>query len=137
MTDAPITRSTFDGRGLVTSRWNEGATEDVDGWPEVAADAARAVNHLTGGAHFIPAPVVYNVLGNLGTMAHRLPQGYTQLAAGLQRSLAALTVTDSRGNPATNVAEAVEALQRAAALAEQMAAALTEAQQAIAGQGYE
>ena len=136
MADPMITRTTFAGRGVVR-QWDPSANEDVASWPDVAADAIRAVNHLTGNGHPIPAPVAYEVLGNLAALAHRLPQALTPLAQGLNRSMDEFTVTDSAGDPRTSATTAVEALTLAAQLAEQVGAALAEAQQAIAGQGYD
>lgn len=137
-TDDPtmITRLVFDGRGLLHQEDHD-TGEYVAGWPAVAAEAVRALNHLTIGRRVIAAPTVYDVLDDLSTMAHRLPQGLTQLAKGLERSGDVLTLTDSRGDPRLNIAEAGDALARAAALAKQLAAALDEARLAIGEQGYE
>lgn len=136
MTDPVIAHTVFGGRGITRQR-DSNAGEDVESWPEVAAGAIRALNHLTGNGNPVPAPMVYEVLGELATLGHRLPQALTQLAQGLDRSLDSFTVTDTRGNPQASVIVANELLTQAAVLAQQLGEALTAAQQAIAGQGYD
>ena len=56
--------------------------EYVAGWPEVAYEAIRAINHLTSHGP-IPAPTVYRILGELKGVGHLLPQALGQIARGL------------------------------------------------------
>lgn len=106
------------------------------GWPETASESIRAINHLTFG-QAVPAPVLYDVLGNLKGVGHMLPQALSQLADGLQRSLGECHVYDRDGDPAANVERAWEHLAMAAMAARTLGAELEAAQSAIAGQGYD
>lgn len=128
-----IERAVHGGRGL-TAGPDGGAAQA--GWPEVALESIRAINHLTLG-QAVPAPVLYDVLGNLKGVGHSLPQALTQLADGLQRSLEEYQVFDRDGDPAANVDRAREHLAMAALAARTLGAELEAAQSAIAGQGYE
>lgn len=85
-----------------------------------------------------PAPAVYRVLGNLkGAAGPMLAQALEQLAAGLERSLTEYDVYEDDGHdPAQSVAEAARHMRAAAALADQIGAHLSDAQNAIAGQGH-
>jgi hypothetical protein len=104
-----------------------------------AYEAIRAINHATialdGG---IPAPIVYQVLGNLKTAGgYGLAQALEQLAGGLGRSLAGYDVYEDDGSdPARTIAHAVDELLRAAADARRVGEYVDRAQSAIAGQGY-
>ena len=60
----------YGGRALVGFT-DEG--ERVAGWPEVAYEAIRAINHLTDHGP-IPAPTLYRVLGELKGVGHLLPR---------------------------------------------------------------
>ena len=93
----------YGGRTLV-GHTEEG--ERIAGWPEVAYEAIRAINHLTGHGP-IPAPTVYRILGDLKGVGHLLPQALEQLCRGLQASLAAFDVHDHRRDPAESVTDAV------------------------------
>lgn len=104
-------------------------------WPEVAYESIRGINHLTSGGP-IPAPVVYDVLGNLKGIGHMLPQALTQLGDGLLRSLDEFDVYDNKGDARTNATNAVQLLMAAAEHAEALGAALEAAQGAINSQGY-
>ena len=110
--------------------------ERVAGWPEVAYGSLRAINHLTHSPAPIPAPVLYDVLGNLAGVGNALPQALGQLADGLTRSLAQFDVTEARpgADPQDNVRRAVAAMRAAAEHAEHLGSLLEEAQSAIAGQ---
>ena len=122
----------YGGRSLV------GFTEEgerVAGWPEVAYEAIRAINHLTGHGP-IPAPTVCRILGDLKGVGHLLPQALEQLRRGLQASLAAFDVYDHRRDPAESVTDAVALLARAARKAGDLGQLLEDAQAAISDQGY-
>lgn len=109
--------------------------EFVAGWPGVAHEAIRAINHLTSQGP-IPAPTVYRILGELKCVGKLLPQALAQIARGLRASLDVLDVYDHRRDPAESVADAVillnQALRKAAALGEVLEAT----QSAISEQGY-
>ena len=122
----------YGGRSLV-SFTDEG--ERIAGWPEVAYEAIRAINHLTGHGP-IPAPTVYRVLGDLKGVGHLLPQALEQLCRGLQASLTAFDVYDHRRDPAESVSDAVALLVRAARKAADLGQLLEDAQAAISEQGY-
>lgn len=91
---------------------------------------------LTSQGYAVPAPLLYDVLGNLKGVGHLLPQALTQLGEGLQASLAEYDVYDTEGEPSDNIDIARRHLLTAADSARTMAAALEAAQSAIAGQGY-
>ncbi len=74
----------YGGRTLVGHTDVDGLP--VVGWPGVAQEAIRAINHLTGDAP-IPAPTLYRILGELKGLGHLLPQTCVQLARGLEASL--------------------------------------------------
>lgn len=139
MAELNIHRKLYGDRTLLRSE--DPATGDSrDGWADIAHEAVRAMNHLTSGygreGDSIPAPVVYDVLGNLAGLAHMLPQLCEQLAGGLAASLEELNVYDDKRDPAESVAEARQALLRAASYAGDLAAQLDQAQVAINSQGY-
>lgn len=122
----------YGGRTLVGFT-DEG--ERVAGWPEVAYEAIRAINHLTVHGP-IPAPAAYRILGELKGVGHLLPQALEQLCRGLQASLAAFDVYDHRREPAESVLDAVALLSRASRKATDLGQLLEEAQAAINEQGY-
>lgn len=129
-----IEKAVHAGRGMTT--WTAPDTDEGEiGWPEMAYESIRAINHLTF-SHPIPAPVLYDVLGNLKGVGHLLPQALSQLGAGLQRSLQEFEVYDQDGDPVENVEQAVAHLQEAAVAARALGAALEAAQSAVAMQGY-
>ena len=104
---------------------------------DTAYEAVRAINHATINAHSIPAPVVYDFLGNAKTAAgHGMHQALTQVAAGLVRSLETHDVYDDSGNPAENAAAAAALMHQAADLATQIGELLEQAQSRISSQGY-
>lgn len=138
-----IERAVHNGRGLVTHDVGEGSEAadndrgQVLGWPEVAYEAIRAINHVTTGAHAIPAPVVYDVLGELKGVGHLLPQALDQLGSGLKRSLTEFDVYDSSDRTSSETAEQAQALLvQAAEHARMLGAALEAAQSIVADQGY-
>lgn len=103
-------------------------------------EALRAICHRTGGGTggaTLPAPRMYTILGSLQAAGHLLPQALQQLADALERSLEAYDVYEFNDlDPAESVAAAKERLLLAAQLAGEMATHLSDAQSAIAGQGY-
>lgn len=122
----------YGGRSLV-GYTDEG--EHVAGWPEVAHEAIRAINHLTGHGP-IPAPTAYRILGDLKGVGHLLPQALEQLCRGLQTSLAAFDVYDHRRELGQSVGDAVALLARASRKAADLGPLLEDAPAAIAEQGY-
>lgn len=108
--------------------------EYVAGWPEVARESIRAINHLTDHGP-IPAPTVYRVLGELKGVGHLLPQALAQLTEGLQKSLEVYRVYDAR-DPADSVLEATLLLNQALRKAAELGELLEAAQAAISEQGY-
>lgn len=128
-----ITRSVHNGRGIVS---HDVDGERVAGWPEVAYEAIRAVNHLTGGAA-IPAPVLYNVMGEMKGVGYLLPQALHQLGDGLARSLDDYDVTDSRTrSPEETVRQAQHLLTEAAGQARALGDLLEAVQTLVADQGH-
>ena len=98
----------YGGRTLV-GYTDEG--ERIAGWPEVAYEAIRAINHLTGHGP-IPAPTLYRILGDLKRVGHLLPQALDQLGRGLRLSLTVLDVYDHRRDPAESVEDAEHGAER-------------------------
>jgi hypothetical protein len=98
-------------------------------------ESVRAICH-DGRTH--PAPTVYRVLGNLkGAAGPMLAQALNQLADGLERSLNEYDVYEDNGSdPAQSVATAAQHMRLAAHLAAELGDHLSEAQNAIAGQGH-
>lgn len=131
-TSVHVENRLYGGRTLV-GYTEEG--EPVAGWPEIASEAIRAINHLTSHGP-IPAPTVYRVLGNLKGVGHLLPQACAQLARGLEESLQVLEVYDHRRDPAASVTEAVLLLNQALRTAAELGSLLEAAQTAISEQGY-
>lgn len=129
---ATVDNLLYSGRSLVGFN-DEG--EWIAGWPEVAYESIRAINHLTGHGP-IPAPTAYRILGDLKGVGHLLPQALEQLCRGLQASLVALDVYDHRREPGESVTDAVALLTRAARKAADLGQLLEDAQAAIAEQGY-
>jgi hypothetical protein len=122
------------GRGLV-GRIEDG--ERVAGWPELAYQCVRSINHLTSRGHPVPAPLLYEILGNLKGVGHLLPQALDQLGAGLGRSLEEIDVDDEPGRePVVSVAQARELMAAAARAAGELGESLEQAQAALATQGY-
>jgi hypothetical protein len=129
-----IERSIFNDRTLCGHEDAEGT--QVMGWPEVAYESVRAINHLTSNGLPIPAPVIYEVLGNLKGVGHLLPQTLRQLTAGLSASLDAFDVYDHNGETGESVAVAQKTMLAAAEHAKQLGDLLEQAQGAINSQGY-
>ncbi|MEQ1703871.1 MAG: hypothetical protein ABMA25_27505 [Ilumatobacteraceae bacterium] len=104
-----------------------------------AAEAIRAFNHASFAIDSIDQPsTVYNILGELYTLASRLDQAIGQLSSPLQRQLEAgrLHVDDGApfaGEPDRAVVTAVEELGVARECVHDAHEALTNAQSAISG----
>lgn len=131
-TTVPVENLLYGGRTLVGYS-EEG--ERIAGWPEVAQEAIRAINHLTGHSP-LPAPTAYRILGDLKCIGYLLPQSLEHLCRGLHASLAAFDVCDHRCEPAESVMDAVALLSRAARKAADLGQLLEDAQAAISDQGY-
>lgn len=113
-----------------------GALVDTTEAADAAAEAVRALNHLT--PHGLDNPGdVYVVLGALATMVHRLPQACVQLANFLHAEATDGRVADyaltPAGDPHAAVCAASRQLGVAVGLAQQLAVAIDKAQQACAG----
>ncbi len=106
---ASVENLLYSGRALVGFT-DEG--ERIAGWPEVAHESIRAINHLTSHGP-IPAPTAYTILGDLKGVGHLLPQALEQLCRGMQASLTAFDVYDHGRDPAESVMDAVALLARA------------------------
>lgn len=104
---------------------------------DTAYEAVRAINHATINVASLPAPVVYDVLGNLKTAAgHGMHQALNQVAGELMRSLETHDVYDHNGSPTENAAAAAALIREAARHAAKIGALLEEAQSRISSQGY-
>ena len=132
MTTSTVEQRLYAGRTLTAYT---DAGERVAGWPEVAYEAIRAINHLTNHGP-IPAPTCYHILGELKGVGHLLPQALEQLCRGLHASLDACPVYDHQRDPALSVSDAVALLTRAARKAADLGQLLEDAQAAISAQGY-
>lgn len=108
--------------------------EDLVRHADDAYEAIRALNH--GTYRTLPAPVVYDLLGNLNNVGHGLAQLLGQISTGLTRSLAEYDVYDHNREPAESVALANDAMRTAAQHAHELGALLAAAQTAINSQGY-
>jgi hypothetical protein len=123
MSEPPIEHRSFDDATVV-----EHAT--------AAAEAVRAINHLTRGGP-MPAPLVRDVLGALKVAAQRLPQALEQMITGLHDSLLHHDVHDAPGrDPRYSIIEAGTHLADAARHAQKLAELLEAARTAIRDQGY-
>lgn len=86
----------------------------------------------------MPATLVFDVLAHLKGVGHLLPQGLTQLAAGLDLSLDEAGVTDDESrDPLQSVAAATEHLTRASELALQLGIELDKAQSALSDMNHQ
>lgn len=133
MTDIPAVRAVFDGHSLIDREFPD---DRVEGWPRIAMQATRAMAHLTLGA-VTPAPVVYDVLGDLKQVAWRLAEVSANLSAGLAASLGQFEAyQDDGSDPQAAVVAAQAALAQAVASAQALSAAFEAAQGAIAQQGF-
>jgi hypothetical protein len=100
---------------------------------QAAADAVRAINHLTYHDTALPHPAdTWRLLGQLATAAHRLPQALQQTGQLLARKHARLEIgidagTDYAGHAEAAVGDTLAALHAAEAAAGQLAEALDRA----------
>jgi len=101
---------------------------------EDAYEAIRALNH--GTYRTIPAPLAYDLLGNLNAVGYGLAQLLGQISDGLRRSLAEYEVYDHNRDPADSVATASALMKEAAFDAARLGDLLNAAQIAINLQGY-
>ena len=108
--------------------------EDLVQHADDAYEAIRALNH--GTYRTLPAPLVYELLGNLNNVGYGLEQLLGQMSTGLTRSLAGYDVYDGSREPGESVALANDAMRTAARLAHDIGALLAAAQTAINLQGY-
>lgn len=134
-----VDRLLYGGRTIRTRDDDNG--ERVEGWGDVAREALRGLCHITisPGAQGIPAPVAYDVLGNLSAAASMIEQLAGQLDRGLRASLDAegIEVYDRERDPRESVAAASGWFDQARSLAVDLSSALGAAQIAINEQGYE
>ena len=99
-----------------------------------AAEAIRALNHLTSGGGELASPgEVCDIIASLALMGQGLPQLYEQLARFLVARHEDGQVTQDTGeDPGLSVTEVTEALAAAGQAADMMTAALDEARNAAA-----
>jgi len=102
---------------------------------EMAYEAIRSLNHATI-ARAVPAPLAYDLLGDLHRVGYALAQLADQIGTGLARSLTEFDVYDHNRDPAVSVAMAAEALREAAEHAHTVGECLSRGQAAINHQGY-
>jgi hypothetical protein len=109
---------------------------------DAAADAVRAINHITGWPRGLVYPSeTYRVLGQLATVAARLPQACEQIARKLAiwRDAGHLGIdpgTRHVGDPAAAVRAATTGLDDAATTAARLSEAQHEAAAALAYAHY-
>lgn len=95
-----------------------------------AYEAIRAINLTLEVA--TPAPIAYDILGNLQGAAGLMPQALNQIACGLANSLGQYDVYQTDGTePIDNVAAATNYLELATTKAAELASLLEKAQTAI------
>ncbi|MEV7481893.1 hypothetical protein [Streptomyces halstedii] len=102
-------------------------TTDPARHPAKAADALRTFNHATlptrSGPGIAYPGTVYNTIGAMATLAHRLPQALDHIALALADLHKAGHLTADHGTPTQHTTNAMAALREA----EHLAGALTEA----------
>ncbi len=108
--------------------------EDLVQHADDAYEAIRTLNH--GTYRTLPAPLVYDLLGNLNNLGYGLAQVLGQMSTGLTRSLTDYDVYDRNRDPGVSVALANDAMRTAARLAHDIGALLAAAQTAINLQGH-
>jgi hypothetical protein len=102
-----------------------------------ATHAVRGINHLTVGSPAIPAPEMYEVLGELKILGYGLDQALRQLARSLASSLTVFAVfEEDGGNPEESIAYAMDSMRVAAGHASRLGEVLDFAQTDISRQGY-
>jgi len=104
---------------------------------QTANESIRAINHLTIDGKAIPAPEVYDLLGNLKCLGYGLDQAIRQLSRALGASLGVYAVyEDDGGNPEESVMYAMDAMRLAAEHGARIGVLLEGAQTDISRQGY-
>ncbi|MEV1022266.1 hypothetical protein [Streptomyces sp. NPDC050264] len=103
-------------------------TVDADQYPRRAADAIRTFNHATRPRRDVRSAIAhpgtaYHVIGELTTLAQRLPQALDQTAEAVGAMNATGHLTADHGVPALHVVDTLTALRDAI----QHANALTDA----------
>ena len=115
-------------------------TNDLTQHADDVYEAIRAMNHATiaaGPGHSLPAPVVYQLLGNLNNAGYGLAQLLHQLEAALAASLTDYHVYDRNRDPSESLAIVGQALRAAAHHAHELGDLLAAAQTAINLQGHD
>jgi len=106
---------------------------DADG----VYEGVRAINHDLIMRVSIPAPIAYDILGNLKLAGDGLAEVAAHLGRGLKASLDEYDVYDrSERSPWESAQMAIIALKAAEAHASELGRLLAEAQSAITLQGY-
>lgn len=102
-----------------------------------ASEAVRDINHRTIGSPAIPAPQIYEVLGDLKALGYGLEQTLRQLARSLASSLSVYALyEEDGGNPEESIAYAMESMRVAAGHAGRLGEVLDSAQCDISRQGF-
>ncbi|WP_329306660.1 hypothetical protein OG322_17755 [Streptomyces sp. NBC_01260] len=108
--------------------------------PSKAADAVRAFNHATlptrTGPGIAYPGTIYNAIGSLASLAHRLPQAFDQIAIALADLHKAGHLTADHGTPTQHTTTAAAALRDAERLATALTDALERAHNASSPLGY-
>jgi hypothetical protein len=99
-------------------------------------ESTRAVARTVNNATAVPAPLAYDLLGNLKGVAYALSEVGNSLGPGLRRSLEFYDVYDNNRAPADSITMAQAALEQAAQHLAKAGDLLSEAQTAINLQGY-
>lgn len=105
---------------------------------DAAYEQVRRIAALTVFSPALPAPDLYPVLGSLALLGHSLQQALGQLVTGLERSpeFYDLREDDPERDPAISIEAAADWLTTAAEHAATLGHACSNAQSAIAGQGW-
>lgn len=104
---------------------------------DAASQAIRGINHLTIDSPAIPAPEMFEVLGDLKCLGYGLDQALRQLARSLASSLAVYALfEEDGGNPEESIAYAMDSMRVAAGHASRLGEVLDFAQADISRQGY-
>lgn len=102
-----------------------------------ACEAIRDINHRTIRSPAIPAPEMYEVLGDLKTLGYGLEQALRQLARSLASSMAVYALyEEDGGNPEESIAYAMDSMRVAAGHASRLGEVLDSAQSDISRQGF-
>lgn len=107
---------------------------------DVAAEAIRALNHLTQHADSLPYPGdAYSTVANLAVLARRLPQGIDQITAVVQALYSSNNLRSDRPDVTVDqaVTTVVQALAAADTAAKALEIALDAAHQALGPLAYQ